>query len=77
MFKLMVTAHTQRGVFYGQFGENSNKSKMEEALEFMNENINNVTSVLLKNEYSNAVILNKTILETAVLEFHIVEEVPE
>lgn len=77
MFKLMVTAHTQRGVFYGQLIENYTKSEVEKTLEFMTENINSLTSMVFKNEYSDAIILNKTILETAVLEFCIVEETEE
>ena len=76
MFKLMVTAHTQRGVFYGQLAEDLSESEIEKTLEFMTENINKVNLVVLKTEHSD-VILNETILETAVLEFRIVEETEE
>ena len=77
MFKLMVTAHTQRGVFHGQLSEDYTKSEVEKTLEFMTENINRVTLVKLKTENGGTIILNKNILETVVLEFRIVEETEE
>lgn len=73
MFKIMVEAHTQRGIFCGNLPEFESEDEAKEFLLALQQNINKLERLSLESMFGEHICLNKIIIETTVFKFWLEE----